>query len=155
MLGAPDFRHPYLRLCEGAACVTIWLICWDVEDVKSARFVECRRRRKDRRRKRGVQRCDGGELSLKVGRGGDPCASVGTRQTGCPFQAITYLCPEALIHLHFKLLGAWMLPSECHFCGVRHTENFGFRACGGWAGIAHVVVFYLRRLGWPVDEVAM
>ncbi|KAJ6611739.1 hypothetical protein B0H10DRAFT_1952861 [Mycena sp. CBHHK59/15] len=62
---------------------------------------------------------------------------------------------EALIHLHFKLLGAWMLPSECHFCGIRHTKKFGFRACGGRAGIVRVVVFYLRRLGWPVDEVAM
>ncbi|KAJ7710727.1 hypothetical protein B0H17DRAFT_1190424 [Mycena rosella] len=60
--------------------------------------------------------------------------------------------PKALIHLHFKLLGAWMLPSECHFCGVRHTEKFGLHACGGRAGIAHVVVFYLRCLGWPVDE---
>ncbi|KAJ7662410.1 hypothetical protein B0H17DRAFT_1185061 [Mycena rosella] len=62
---------------------------------------------------------------------------------------------EALIHLHFKLLGSWMLPSECHFCGVRHTEKFGFCACGGRAGIARVVVFYLQQLGWPVDKLCL
>ncbi|KAJ6622523.1 hypothetical protein B0H10DRAFT_1944449 [Mycena sp. CBHHK59/15] len=77
----------------------------------------------------------------------------GQRQDWWAYWNVPYAAKfEALIHLHFKLLGAWMLPSECHFCGIRHTEKFGFRACGGRAGIARVIVFYLRRLGWPVDE---
>ncbi|KAJ7700794.1 hypothetical protein B0H17DRAFT_1195638 [Mycena rosella] len=80
----------------------------------------------------------------------------GQRQDWWAYWNVPYAAKfEALIHLHFKLLGAWMLPSECHFCGVCHTEKFGFCACGGRAGIARVVVFYLRCLGWPVDEVAM
>ncbi|KAJ7690426.1 hypothetical protein B0H17DRAFT_1201759 [Mycena rosella] len=80
----------------------------------------------------------------------------GQRQDWWAYCNIPYAAKfEALIHLHFKLLGAWVLPSECHFCGVCHTEKFGFHACGGRAEIACVVVFYLRHLGWPVDEVAM
>ncbi|KAJ7697270.1 hypothetical protein B0H17DRAFT_1130575 [Mycena rosella] len=77
----------------------------------------------------------------------------GQRQDWWAYCNIPYAAKfEALIHLHFKLLGAWVLPSECHFCGVCHTEKFGFHACGGRAEIACVVVFYLRHLGWPVDE---
>ncbi|KAJ6609801.1 hypothetical protein B0H10DRAFT_2225600 [Mycena sp. CBHHK59/15] len=84
------------------------------------------------------------------------CKCWGQQQDWWAYWNVLYAAKfEALIHLHFKLRGAWMLPSECHFCGVRHTEKFGFRACGGRAGIACVIVFYLRRLGWPVDEVAM
>ncbi|KAJ6560134.1 hypothetical protein B0H19DRAFT_1069824 [Mycena capillaripes] len=59
---------------------------------------------------------------------------------------------EALIHLHFKLMGAWILPSECEFCGVNHCELFDFLACGGREGIARVVEFYHRRLNWPVSK---
>ncbi|KAJ7668834.1 hypothetical protein B0H17DRAFT_1142387 [Mycena rosella] len=48
---------------RGAARATIRLIRRDVKDVKGTRFVECRRRRKDCRVERRVQRCHGGELS--------------------------------------------------------------------------------------------
>ncbi|KAJ7438352.1 hypothetical protein FB451DRAFT_1192669, partial [Mycena latifolia] len=57
---------------------------------------------------------------------------------------------EALIHLHFKMAGAWIPPSECDFCGVRHQEKFDYVACGGRTGIVRVVEYYLGRLGWPV-----
>ncbi|KAJ7096453.1 hypothetical protein C8R44DRAFT_889762 [Mycena epipterygia] len=80
----------------------------------------------------------------------------GQRQEWWVYWNVPYAAKfEALIHLHFKLMGAWMLPSECHFCGIHHTETFSSRACGGRDGIARVVVFYLRCLGWPVDKVAM
>jgi hypothetical protein len=36
---------------------------------------------------------------------------------------VNHFCPEALIHFHFKLLGAWILPLECNFCGVHHAEG--------------------------------
>ncbi|KAJ6617612.1 hypothetical protein B0H10DRAFT_2218347 [Mycena sp. CBHHK59/15] len=217
MLGVPDFRHPYLRPCEGVARATIWLIRRDLEDVKGTRFVECRRRRKDRHRdppsvtasvgcsdvmvgschrrwvavailappsaldkpgalyifeipadqpnRRTCHALARAQIRMaKIGHSKHPwkrwaqwlCKCWGQQQDWWAYWNVLYAAKfEALIHLHFKLLGAWMLPSECHFCGVRHTENFGFRACGGRAGIARVVVFYLRCLGWPVDEVAM
>ncbi|KAJ7708319.1 hypothetical protein B0H17DRAFT_1125076 [Mycena rosella] len=47
---------------------------------------------------------------------------------------------EALIHLHFKLLGAWMLPSECHFCGVQHTENLAFTLVGVGLELLHNIL---------------
>ncbi|KAJ6461964.1 hypothetical protein DFH09DRAFT_1114145 [Mycena vulgaris] len=56
---------------------------------------------------------------------------------------------ENLIHLHFKLHGAWILPVECEFCGVRHQEKFDYARCGGRYGVISVVRYYLWRLGWP------
>ncbi|KAJ7448365.1 hypothetical protein FB451DRAFT_1187796 [Mycena latifolia] len=56
---------------------------------------------------------------------------------------------EALIHLHFKLQGAWIPPRSCEFCGVRHQEKFDHARCGGIAGVIIVMEYYLWRLGWP------
>ncbi|KAJ7648913.1 hypothetical protein B0H17DRAFT_1147869 [Mycena rosella] len=57
---------------------------------------------------------------------------------------------EHLIHLHFRLHGAWIQPEECEFCGVKHCEKFDEALCGGKAGVIAVVRFYLVHLGWPV-----
>ncbi|KAJ7655442.1 hypothetical protein B0H17DRAFT_1146433 [Mycena rosella] len=57
---------------------------------------------------------------------------------------------EALIHLHFKLAGAWVGPVQCDFCPVKHQEKFDYEACGGKRGIERVVEYYLGKLGWPI-----
>ncbi|KAJ7085950.1 hypothetical protein C8R44DRAFT_893796 [Mycena epipterygia] len=59
---------------------------------------------------------------------------------------------EALIHLHYKLKGAWIRPTPCEFCGVRHVEKFDYERCGGKTGIIRVVQYYLRRLNWPITR---
>ncbi|KAJ6535579.1 hypothetical protein B0H19DRAFT_1271320 [Mycena capillaripes] len=62
---------------------------------------------------------------------------------------------EALIHAHFKRAGAWISPTPCQYCGVKHLEKYSKRVCGGWTEIVKVVEYYLRRLGWPVIRVDM
>ncbi|KAJ7436358.1 hypothetical protein FB451DRAFT_1193975 [Mycena latifolia] len=57
---------------------------------------------------------------------------------------------ERLLHLHFKLAGAWISPSPCDFCRIHHREKFDYEACGGRQGIEAVVEYYLRRLNWPI-----
>ncbi|KAJ7075899.1 hypothetical protein B0H15DRAFT_805953 [Mycena belliarum] len=57
---------------------------------------------------------------------------------------------ERLLHLNFKLAGAWIRPRPCDFCRVRHREKFDYEACGGRRGIRKAVEYYLRRLGWPI-----
>jgi hypothetical protein len=60
-----------------------------------------------------------------------------------------FLFLEALIHAHFKKVGAWNTPTECAFCGTRHIEKFDAKACGGLLGVMRVVEKYLRLLNWP------
>ncbi|KAJ7085953.1 hypothetical protein C8R44DRAFT_893799 [Mycena epipterygia] len=59
---------------------------------------------------------------------------------------------ERLIHLHFKLHGAWIRPEECEFCGTKHCEKFDYARCGGSNGVVAVVEYYLRHLGWPINS---
>ncbi|KAJ7441450.1 hypothetical protein B0H11DRAFT_2252019 [Mycena galericulata] len=56
---------------------------------------------------------------------------------------------ERLIHTHFRVHGAWLEPSACGFCLVRHQELFDYGRCGGKRGVALVVEGYLGILGWP------
>ncbi|KAJ7091609.1 hypothetical protein C8R44DRAFT_750512 [Mycena epipterygia] len=62
---------------------------------------------------------------------------------------------ESLIHLHYKLNGAWIVPKPCEFCGVSHQEKFDYEWCGGKKGIVKVVEYYLRRLNWPIRSTRM
>ncbi|KAJ7681688.1 hypothetical protein B0H17DRAFT_1138285 [Mycena rosella] len=62
---------------------------------------------------------------------------------------------EALIHLHFKLAGAWVGPVQCDFCPVKHQEKFDYEACGGKRGIERVVEYYLGKLGWLIVKYKM
>ncbi|KAJ7692375.1 hypothetical protein B0H17DRAFT_1200452 [Mycena rosella] len=55
---------------------------------------------------------------------------------------------EALIHLHFRLHGAWIPPKRCEFCGVRHKEKFNLARCGEMDGIIAAFEYYLWRLNW-------
>ncbi|KAJ7078215.1 hypothetical protein C8R44DRAFT_754961 [Mycena epipterygia] len=59
---------------------------------------------------------------------------------------------QRLIHLHFKLHGAWIRPEECEFCGTKHCEKFDYARCGGSNGVVAVVEYYLWRLGWPINR---
>ncbi|KAJ7431146.1 hypothetical protein B0H11DRAFT_2262304 [Mycena galericulata] len=56
---------------------------------------------------------------------------------------------ERLIHTHFRVHGAWVHPSLCGFCLVRHQEQFYWARCGGKRGVVLVVEGYLGILGWP------
>ncbi|KAJ7619046.1 hypothetical protein B0H17DRAFT_1152188 [Mycena rosella] len=55
---------------------------------------------------------------------------------------------QALIHLHFRLHGAWIPPKRCEFCGVCHQEKFNLARCGEMDGIIAVFEYYLWRLNW-------
>ncbi|KAJ7505067.1 hypothetical protein B0H11DRAFT_1905143 [Mycena galericulata] len=57
---------------------------------------------------------------------------------------------ERLIHTHFRVHGAWVQPSPCGFCLVRHEEQFDYARCGGKRGLIRVVEEYLGILGWPI-----
>ncbi|KAJ6455507.1 hypothetical protein C8R47DRAFT_1082731 [Mycena vitilis] len=95
----------------------------------------------------------------KIGRSNDPPRRKGEWARRCRGQLQEWHCYwqvpeaakfEALIHLHFKIKGAWIHSSECDFCERCHCEIFDLAICGGWPGITEVVVYYLRRLNWPV-----
>jgi len=69
----------------------------------------------------------------------------------CVFLEIAdYTTTESLIHLHFKLTGAWVGRQPCDFCRVKHQEKFDYERCGGKWGIVRVVEYYLWRLNWPI-----
>ncbi|KAJ7052430.1 hypothetical protein C8F01DRAFT_1337509 [Mycena amicta] len=57
---------------------------------------------------------------------------------------------EALVHAHFKYHGAWLRPSRCRHCRVKHREKFGAGLCGGRNEVIRVVEDYLGQLGWDV-----
>ncbi|KAJ7429134.1 hypothetical protein B0H11DRAFT_2266844 [Mycena galericulata] len=56
---------------------------------------------------------------------------------------------ERLIHTHFRIHGAWIHPSPCGFCWIRHQEIFDHARCGGKRGVSEVVEEYLGILRWP------
>ncbi|KAJ7681691.1 hypothetical protein B0H17DRAFT_1138288 [Mycena rosella] len=56
---------------------------------------------------------------------------------------------ERLIHTHFKVAGAWIVPVPCQFCMKRHREKFDDALCGGLGGVVGVVLYYLGLLNWP------
>lgn len=67
-------------------------------------------------------------------------------------EVVYYMITEALIHLHYKLKGAWIRPTPCEFCGVKHQEIFDYELCGGEKGMIRVVEYYLWRLNWPITR---
>ncbi|KAJ7062960.1 hypothetical protein B0H15DRAFT_958766 [Mycena belliarum] len=50
---------------------------------------------------------------------------------------------ERLIHLHFKLRGAWLGRQPCDFCPTKHQEKYDLEGCGGRAGVRAAVELYL------------
>ncbi|KAJ7051409.1 hypothetical protein C8F01DRAFT_1263002 [Mycena amicta] len=60
---------------------------------------------------------------------------------------------ETLVHSHFKCEGAWLRPTPCVACFVKHREKFDTFACGGLNKIIRVVEQYLRQLGWRITHV--
>ncbi|KAJ7050808.1 hypothetical protein C8F01DRAFT_1092137 [Mycena amicta] len=59
---------------------------------------------------------------------------------------------EMLVHSHFKCEGAWLRPTPCLACFVKHCEKFDTVACGGLNEIVHVVEDYLQQLGWHITR---
>ncbi|KAJ7441688.1 hypothetical protein FB451DRAFT_1190872 [Mycena latifolia] len=57
---------------------------------------------------------------------------------------------EQLIHLHYKLLGAWLGRRMCDFCPVKHQEKYDLKGCGGRAAVVQQVESYAALLHWPV-----
>ncbi|KAJ7065111.1 hypothetical protein B0H15DRAFT_973675 [Mycena belliarum] len=62
---------------------------------------------------------------------------------------------ERLIHLHFKLRGAWLGRQPCDFCPTKHQEKYDLEACGGRAGVRAAVELYLGLLRWRILRVDM
>ncbi|KAJ6449158.1 hypothetical protein C8R47DRAFT_1230752 [Mycena vitilis] len=113
----------------------------------------------NRRARRAQARAD--KRKVKIGRSNRPPRRRGEWARKCKGQIQEWYCYwevpeaakfEALIHLHFKLEGAWIPPSECDFCTSNHWEIFDFASCGGRSGITEVVEYYLWRLNWPVIQ---
>ncbi|KAJ7075896.1 hypothetical protein B0H15DRAFT_956134 [Mycena belliarum] len=62
---------------------------------------------------------------------------------------------ERLIHVHFKLRGAWLGRQPCDFCPTKHQEKYDLEACGGRAGVRAAVELYLGLLRWRILRVDM
>ncbi|KAJ7088807.1 hypothetical protein B0H15DRAFT_949438 [Mycena belliarum] len=62
---------------------------------------------------------------------------------------------ERLIHLHFKLRGAWLGRQPCDFCPTKHQEKYDLEGCGGRAGVRAAVELYLGLLRWRIVRVDM
>ncbi|KAJ7441687.1 hypothetical protein FB451DRAFT_1190871 [Mycena latifolia] len=103
-----------------------------------------------------------GRRELKIGKANDPPKRKREWSRQCRGQRqewrVYWIVPftkkfEKLLHAHFKHTGAWIPPKKCRFCGVRHREKFGFRACGGVRGVKRTAEFYLRVLAWPIIRI--
>ncbi|KAJ7744802.1 hypothetical protein DFH07DRAFT_776997 [Mycena maculata] len=57
---------------------------------------------------------------------------------------------ERILHRYFKLMGVWLGPVPCNYCGRRHIEKFDLELLGGRAEFERVVEHYAAYLGWVV-----
>ncbi|KAJ7075711.1 hypothetical protein B0H15DRAFT_806001 [Mycena belliarum] len=77
----------------------------------------------------------------------------GQRQRWWSYWDVPYaskFATEHLMHLHYKLRGAWLGRTPCDFCPVSHQEQYDRNGCGGRRVVEAEVEFYLRKLRWPI-----
>ncbi|KAJ7073382.1 hypothetical protein B0H15DRAFT_963718 [Mycena belliarum] len=75
----------------------------------------------------------------------------GQRQRWWSYWDVPYASKfEHLMHLHYKLRGAWLGRTPCDFCPVSHQEQYDRNGCGGRRVVEAEVEFYLRKLRWPI-----